>query len=337
VTAPSFSGALDATGSLSLSLYPNSAFAPPPGTTATYWKFRICSAANYIPYYVDSYQQCFSSLVTVTSAGSYSAVVSSGAPAVYWQDMRTGTGYFNSQIATSLQAGATTPLPGAVISASQTNVGTTTQITVQNTSSDNAASSDFVANSDNATNTAYYADFGCNSSTYNQAAYNSGGANDCYVYASNGNFNIATAAAGKLVTINVGGTTAAQTVATFLANGEQVQSLAGTGTAAFVAGAAAGTSPGTPACATSHVCDTLSGVISLTVGTATTTGVLLTVTSPVTHTNQLNCDGSVYLVASPYTMLPLRITETTTTYVFNVGTAPTASTAYELAYQCLGN
>jgi hypothetical protein len=115
-------------------------------------------------------------------------------------------------------------------------------------------------------------------------------------------------------------------------------SIAGTGTATFAAGGAAGSSPGTPTCTTSHVCDSMSGTISFTVGTSTTTGSLLTVTTGVTRTNQPNCHGAVYLAASPYTALPVRLTYTTTTIVFNVGTAPTASTAYELVYAgCGGN
>jgi hypothetical protein len=117
-----------------------------------------------------------------------------------------------------------------------------------------------------------------------------------------------------------------------------VSSYSGTGTASFAAGAAAGSSPGTPTCTTSHVCDSFTGTISFTVGTATTTGALLTVTTGTTRTNQPSCTGTVYLAASPYTALPTRLTQTTTTIVFNVGTAPTASTAYELVYSgCGGN
>ena len=208
-----FSGNLSSLGALAVSLYPNAAFLP----IGNQWRFTVCSAPGSFSSFLDSYSQCYSTAVTVTSAGSYSAAISAGAPAIYWQNVQTGVGYFSSQISSALQAGVAAPLPGAVVSASQSNVGGTTQITVQNTSSDSGASSDFIANSDNATNTTYYADFGCNSSTYSQAAYNSGGADDCYVYASNGNFNIATAATGKSVTINAGGTTTAQTVATFAA------------------------------------------------------------------------------------------------------------------------
>lgn len=117
-------------------------------------------------------------------------------------------------VPSSLQVGSGTPLPGAIINATQSNVGTSTQINVQNTSVDNAASSDLVATADNGTNTTFFLDCGINSSTYNQAAYNSGGADDGYCYATN-NFFLGAAGSGKSVTIGAGGTTSANVVATF--------------------------------------------------------------------------------------------------------------------------
>ena len=79
--------------------------------------------------------------------------------------------------------------------------------------------------------------------------------------------------------------------------------------------------------------------MSFTTGTGTSAaGVLLTITLPTTRTNLPNCSGRVYLAASPYTELPSRLTYTTSTIVFNVGTTPAASTAYELVYAgCGGN
>jgi hypothetical protein len=75
----------------------------------------------------------------------------------------------------------------------------------------------------------------------------------------------------------------------------------------------------------------------MTVGTSTTTGVGLTVTLSNLRFNQPNCVGEVYLAASPYTQIPARATSTTTTVVFNLGSAPMASTAYEFEYHCFGN
>jgi hypothetical protein len=143
-----------------------------------------------------------------TSAMILAATIPSG---VAIQDIRTGTAVFVGSIA----AGTATPLPGAVINATQSNVGSTTQINCQNTSSDNAASSDFVCTADNGTNTTNFIDLGINSSTYNQAAYNSGAADDGYLYTMGGNLAIGTATAAKNVTIIAGGTTSANVVATF--------------------------------------------------------------------------------------------------------------------------
>lgn len=124
---------------------------------------------------------------------------------------------------------------------------------------------------------------------------------------------------------------------TTIAGSLGVTSIAGTGTATFAVGAAAGTSPGTPASLSSHLADSDSGTISLTTGTATTTGILLTVTTGITRAHQPTCPGTVYLAASPFTLIPSRITTTTTTVIFTVGTAPTASTAYEMTYNCGGS
>jgi len=48
--------------------------------------------------------------------------------------------------------------------------------------------------------------------------------------------------------------------------------------------------------------------------------------------NQPNYYGNAYLVAPPYTALPLRLTYIMSTILFNVGKAHEASTAYELVY-----
>jgi hypothetical protein len=121
-----------------------------------------------------------------------------------------------------------------------------------------------------------------------------------------------------------------------------VNGAVGGGSVAFSAGAAAGSGPGTPTCVASHGCDTLSGVFAFQMGgSGTTTGVLATITvTPTTlRSNQANCDGTAYLQASPYTPLLVRFTETTapTTYIINIGTAPTVGVIYEIVYQCGGN
>ncbi len=115
-------------------------------------------------------------------------------------------------------------------------------------------------------------------------------------------------------------------------------SVAGSGTATFSVGTAAGSGFTTPACSSGHVCDSFSGTVGFTMGTETSPGVLLTINLPFTRTHQPTCIGQVYSISPPYTAIPVRLTYTTSTIVFNVGTAPRVSTAYELVYAgCGGN
>jgi hypothetical protein len=128
-------------------------------------------------------------------------------------------------VVTTLQAGTGVPLTGAVINATQSNVAGTTQLNIQNTSSDNAASSDVVATCDDGSNTTCYIDMGINSSTYNQSAYSSGAHGDGYLLVmggsanAGGNLAIGTATAGKVVTVIVGGTATANVVGQFNTTG----------------------------------------------------------------------------------------------------------------------
>ena len=86
-----------------------------------------------------------------------------------------------------------------------TNAGTV-QANIQNKSSSNAASSDFIATADNGSDTTHYIDYGINSSTYNQSAYSITGANDGYLYVSGGNICIGTDTSGKYIKFHTGGT-----------------------------------------------------------------------------------------------------------------------------------
>ena len=140
---------------------------------------------------------------TLTYSGSGGIVSSSG-------PIATQTGVF----------GSGTPLPGAVVNATELVVGGTTQINVQNTSSDNAASTDVICTSSDGTNSTGYIDIGINSPTYNQVSFNTGGADDGYLFvvggtaANGGNLFIGTATAGKSVTIGAGGTQVGNVVET---------------------------------------------------------------------------------------------------------------------------
>ena len=108
----------------------------------------------------------------------------------------------------------------------------------------------------------------------------------------------------------------------------------GSGTMTLAAGAAAGTSP-TIACTTSHVCDGVSGTVTLTTGTSPTTGTLATLTFPSSHTNYANCmvtTESASAVITTNTWM-----ESTTAVTLTANTALTASTAYTVKYWCGGN
>jgi hypothetical protein len=126
----------------------------------------------------------------------------------------------------------------------------------------------------------------------------------------------------------------------FLATAGAIEGKAfgGYANATIAAGAAAGSSP-TIACATSHVCSFPNGTISLTTGSSTTTGALLTIGTSLTHTNLPDCQASIVLAASPYTATSnylFSYSPTSPQATLNVGTALTASTAYTVTYWCPG-
>jgi hypothetical protein len=111
--------------------------------------------------------------------------------------------------------------------------------------------------------------------------------------------------------------------------------LIGTGTMTLTAGSAAGTSP-TIACASSHVCDGVSGTVNLTTGTGPATGTLATLGFPNTHTNQANCVVAPTLSGTGL-VTSITWSESTTALTLTANTALAASTAYQIRYWCGGN
>jgi hypothetical protein len=109
----------------------------------------------------------------------------------------------------------------------------------------------------------------------------------------------------------------------------------GTGTMTLTAGSAAGASP-TIACASSHVCDGVSGTVNLTTGTSLTTGTLATLGFPNTHTNQANCVVAPTLSGTGL-VTSITWSESTTSLTLTANTALAASTAYQIRYWCGGN
>lgn len=88
------------------------------------------------------------------------------------------------------------------------NADTYEQIVLTNGNSGISASGDFVITADTGDDTSNFIDIGINSSGYNQAAFNIGGALDAYMYSSNSNLTIGTASV-KDVVFHAGGTTSA--------------------------------------------------------------------------------------------------------------------------------
>jgi hypothetical protein len=110
--------------------------------------------------------------------------------------------------------------------------------------------------------------------------------------------------------------------------------MIGNGTMTLNAGAAAGTSASI-GCATSHVCDGVSGTVTLTTGTSPTTGTLATLGFPNTHTNQANCIVTIESASAVITSNTW--TESTTAITVTANAAPAGSTTYTLKYWCGGN
>ena len=110
--------------------------------------------------------------------------------------------------------------------------------------------------------------------------------------------------------------------------------MIGSSTMTLATGSAAGTSPSI-ACASSHVCDGVSGTVTLTTGTSPTTGTLATLSFPNTHTHYANCIVSTESASAVITSDTW--TESTTAITITANTAPSASTAYTVRYWCGGN
>jgi len=137
--------------------------------------------------------------------------------------------------------------------------------------------------------------------------------------------------AETLTISNTGSTGAFKTV---VSGGLQATSQAGAGTMTLATGAAAGTGP-TIACATNHVCDGVSGAVTLTTGTSPATGTLGTLTFPAAHTGYGNCMVAVSSTTAQLTTVTWA--ETASAVTLTANSALTASTAYTVRYWCGGN
>jgi hypothetical protein len=259
-----------------------------------------------------------SSQLTSTATTGIGSVVLATSPTLVTPALGAAT-------ATTLQVGTGTPLAGAVINATQSNVGTTTQINVQNTSSDAAASSDLVATADNGTNSTNFLDCGVNSSTYSVAGYNTGGADDGYCYAT-GNLNLAAAGGGKSVTINAGGTTTAQTIATFSASAVTLAQPLTVPAATGIAGVTGGT-----AASAGYIGQVLSSCIVRGSGTALTSASTINFLTLSLTAGDWDVEGNVNLVGTASTATNGNFTNSITTTSATSNTDGSEITAPTLA------
>ena len=139
---------------------------------------------------------------TTTQVAFNNAGVESGSADFTWDDT-----------AKTLNIGQAVVLPTNPLAIAG-NANSYVQVNIQNKNPGNAASSDFVATADNGNDTTNYIDMGINSSTYNQAAYSMGVADDGYLVTMGGNLGLATGTAGKTIQMYAGGTTSADLAST---------------------------------------------------------------------------------------------------------------------------
>jgi hypothetical protein len=111
--------------------------------------------------------------------------------------------------------------------------------------------------------------------------------------------------------------------------------MVGSGTMTLTANAAAGASPAI-ACATSHVCDGVSGTVTLTTGTGPTKGLLATLAFPSGHTYDANCVVTPTLDGSGL-VTTITWSESTSKLTLTANAALMPSTAYQIRYWCGGN
>lgn len=110
----------------------------------------------------------------------------------------------------------------------------------------------------------------------------------------------------------------------------------GNSSMSFAAGSSAGTGA-SAVCATSHSCTGAQGTVTLTSGTSTATGRILTVSFPNTHTNLADCVGNLFLAGTGQLSNWEPSYDTTHLYIAIDTTALAASTAYTYTYWCGGN
>jgi hypothetical protein len=166
---------------------------------------------------VNSNQGFFSGNVTVVGTLTSTSNIVANTSGIFFGDTVTG----NSAIFAGVPSFTT--LGTNVVAQFSGNVNSYSQINFENINSGNRASTDYIATADNGTDTTNYADFGINSSTFNDPVnYPGYGPNDSYVHNHGGNLILNPESAGKTIVLMVGGTASSNVVATVSSTGVAV-------------------------------------------------------------------------------------------------------------------
>jgi hypothetical protein len=164
---------------------------------------NIITAGN-----VNSNQGYFTGNVTVVGTFTSTSNIVANTSGIFFGDAVTG----NSAIFAGVPS--FTPLGTNVVAQFSGNVNSYSQINFENISNGNRASTDYIATADNGTDTTNYADFGINSSTFNDPVnYPGYGPNDSYVHNHGGNLILNPESTGKTILMMIGGTATANVVA----------------------------------------------------------------------------------------------------------------------------
>jgi hypothetical protein len=131
----------------------------------------------------------------------------------------TGTELGSFDYRAWINIGQAIPLPSSPISTITNGGNGWMQLNIQNLNAESSASSDVVATADIGTDSNYYVDLGINSSTYNQIAYNIGGALDSYLVSVGGNLSVGTNTEDKSIHFHTGGSSIDNLIATIDDNG----------------------------------------------------------------------------------------------------------------------
>jgi trimeric autotransporter adhesin len=163
---------------------------------------------------VNSNQGFFSGNVTVVGTLTSTSNIVANTSGIFFGDAVTG----NAAIFAGVPSFTT--LGSNVVAQFSGNVNSYSQINFENINSGNRASTDYIATADNGNDSTNYADFGINSSTFdNPVDYPGYGPNDSYVHNNGGNLILNPESSGKTIKLMTGGTANSDVISTVSAQG----------------------------------------------------------------------------------------------------------------------